>query len=978
MGRIGDGDIHAAFVEFRAKESDKSVRAKNTSRQRAHLLECPAFLNAMKEHNPDNPILHEAVNGTPTQHTPAKTPKKRDLDTMISGFQGSTSSAPQTFPIPKPSLERDFQMSVQLNPKISVGPGIWGQRNWVSFISGHWNGRWGKGTVVPGGQDSQLIAPDLSTHIDANYLLQTHDHPPAFIAVKMDGWRVGPRDVLEKLEDPSQIDDVDPKTYSFRVYVHMETGDTRYLHLNTGMWIGSGVRRGTEGCITCKTKRLKCDETKPSCWQCHKRNVECGGYRKDFKWRAFVESTFTTRPIPSPNPSKATTRPWPMPSKSSASTRVSTAPANFPHQAVSLASDGSDPLDETGHAGLTSPHEACALCFGLSMSPDTQIPRHHRSAVPHQAAYGPSTQEDNEKDCQKLHDCLSMSTSPSLHHERQGEWSTLAKSAPSALSASTSSEIALPQVMSQHLPALDLLCARQPLNAFCPLAGEAQAQMEAQQDDNVEEIPRQANTAKDWQLRRLPPASSQTSPASEESTYFGSIWGFPRFSSRSPEMVLMRFDRQTCGILSVKDGPTENPWRTMIWPLAQDSPALYHAIGSMTAFHIARDHWKLRVEGVAHMRESIRYLSCGIEEGNIRLDAALATTLALAFSESWDRHISTGIQHLKGAKTMVNQALLEHRRNSLTPEEVRRLRFLCNTWVYMVVIARLTSVDDDESDEFDYALNAPINSLEAQHEMDPLMGCASTLFPLIGRVANLVRAVCKSAKNSINTIQQANELKNAVEAWEAPDFFEPPEDQSLNIQHSLDTAEAYRWATLLYLHQAVPEIPSRSSEELARKVIVYLLKVPLSSRAVIVQIYPLLAAGCEVTSSEDRAWVEGRWTAMMQRMLIGNLDKCWEVVKEVWKRRDTNASEGPRLVLRAENRRQSGGHGMPEQVQGECHFSKAGRKVQGICNALPMPPHVQRRRMSETIEDLDAERTVRGKMHWVGVMKDWQWEILLG
>lgn len=103
----------------------------------------------MKEHNPDNPILHEAVNGTPTQHhTPAKTPKKRDLDTMITGFQGSTSSAPHSFPIPKPSLERDFQMSVQLNPKISVGPGIWGQRNWVSFISGHWNGRWGKGTVV--------------------------------------------------------------------------------------------------------------------------------------------------------------------------------------------------------------------------------------------------------------------------------------------------------------------------------------------------------------------------------------------------------------------------------------------------------------------------------------------------------------------------------------------------------------------------------------------------------------------------------------------------------------------------------------------------------------------------------------------------------------------------------------------------------------------------------------------------------------
>ncbi len=100
----------------------------------------------MKEHNPDNPILHEAVNGTPVP-TPVKTPKKRDLDTMINGFQGD-SSATRSYPIPKPNLERDFQMCVQLNPKISVGPGIWGQRNWISFISGHWNGRWGKGTVV--------------------------------------------------------------------------------------------------------------------------------------------------------------------------------------------------------------------------------------------------------------------------------------------------------------------------------------------------------------------------------------------------------------------------------------------------------------------------------------------------------------------------------------------------------------------------------------------------------------------------------------------------------------------------------------------------------------------------------------------------------------------------------------------------------------------------------------------------------------
>lgn len=57
---------------------------------------------------------------------------------------------------------------------------------------------------------------------------------------------MGPRDVLEKLQDPAQADGVDPKLYSFRVYMHMETGDNRYLHLNTAMWIGSGVRKSTE------------------------------------------------------------------------------------------------------------------------------------------------------------------------------------------------------------------------------------------------------------------------------------------------------------------------------------------------------------------------------------------------------------------------------------------------------------------------------------------------------------------------------------------------------------------------------------------------------------------------------------------------------------------------------------------------------------------------------------------------------------
>lgn len=50
--------------------------------------------------------------------------------------------------IPAPTLELDFRMSIKLNPKVALGPSIWGHREWVSFVGGQWAGRWGKGVVL--------------------------------------------------------------------------------------------------------------------------------------------------------------------------------------------------------------------------------------------------------------------------------------------------------------------------------------------------------------------------------------------------------------------------------------------------------------------------------------------------------------------------------------------------------------------------------------------------------------------------------------------------------------------------------------------------------------------------------------------------------------------------------------------------------------------------------------------------------------
>ncbi|KAB8075626.1 hypothetical protein BDV29DRAFT_171493 [Aspergillus leporis] len=221
-------DVHAAFVEFRAKEEDKclsvqciycqQVRAKNTSRQRQHLLECPTYLSVMKDSIPANNLLHTFPEG----------------------------DVARSLQIPAPTLELDFRMSIKMNPKVSVGQSLWGQRDWVTFVGGQWAGRWGKGIVLPGGQDSQIVTKESATSLRASYMLQTADDPPAYIIVKTNGWLTGAKDVLDKVNDPGVADTINPNTYKYRVNLLMETGDERYAFLNTLMWVGSGCRRGHE------------------------------------------------------------------------------------------------------------------------------------------------------------------------------------------------------------------------------------------------------------------------------------------------------------------------------------------------------------------------------------------------------------------------------------------------------------------------------------------------------------------------------------------------------------------------------------------------------------------------------------------------------------------------------------------------------------------------------------------------------------
>ncbi|CAG8321735.1 unnamed protein product [Penicillium nalgiovense] len=707
--------------------------------------------------------------------------------------------------------------------------------------------------------------------------------------------------------------------------------------------------KSRNGCITCKAKRLKCDEIKPSCHQCERRKVQCGGYKKDFKWRPFEETNL------------ASGRPTVTKAKKA---------SNSYQQAPSVADIGQTfPTPPTTEQSASPSRTQTHKFDGSRSPPGSPL---HGSPISINSFL--STEARSLDDLPATKDDVSMAdcTEPPL----DVNVSLSADSPPfnflsflepfqDSLSLANSLISGVDADPARHMP----FGPDQPALDTSKLSF---SQLLEDENDDIEEIIRKSDPGPGPWNFTLPEGDylHLNSPRMSEN---------PSLPPESPEMLVLRFDKLTCGILSIKDGALENPWRTLIWPLAKDTPVLRHAIFALTAFHSGKQNPHLRLQGVKHMRQSITGLVGQIQ--NMRPDAALATSLALAFADTWDQHTRTCIQHLRGAKTLMCQVIASGTRGGVSDEHLDRIRFLHNTWSYMDVIARLTSLDDCGPQNWDSSIfDLPSDTV---HDIDPLMGCATTLYPLMSRVANLIQQVRKSSSNTVSVVAQAMELKALVEQWEPPRWFEPPDDPSSEVQHSIQVAHAYRWATLLYLHQAVPEIPSEPADELAKRVLILLATVPYTSRTTIIQMFPLLAAGSEVDTDDDRKWVLDRWTTIQSRLMLGGVDRCLEVLKEVWERRDTmNANREREMGISRRSESVSSGDrekmssSLPTDFR-KYSFNGSHKGPTGGRSGQPTSRSARRGSALASLENIEFERTVRGKLHWVNVMAEWGWEGVL-
>lgn len=146
---------------------------------------------------------------------------------------------PRTAPYPSPSPKLSFlaRFRVDLDTMLDLGGTPWGERRIIPIVGGCFEGPRLRGDILPGGGDWQIVHPDGAAEIDTRYTLRTDDE--ALIHLTTTGLRHGPPEVMARLR---RGEDVDPRSYYFRLVCRFETGDARYAGLNRTIAVAAAMR----------------------------------------------------------------------------------------------------------------------------------------------------------------------------------------------------------------------------------------------------------------------------------------------------------------------------------------------------------------------------------------------------------------------------------------------------------------------------------------------------------------------------------------------------------------------------------------------------------------------------------------------------------------------------------------------------------------------------------------------------------------
>ena len=115
-----------------------------------------------------------------------------------------------------------------------------GVRRISGLSGGEFHGERLSGKILDGGNDWQIIRKDGCAALDVRLTLQTDDGE--FIYMTYQGYRYGPKEVMDKI---GRGEPVDPADYYFRTNPVFETAALKYEWLNRVIAVGIGHREAS-------------------------------------------------------------------------------------------------------------------------------------------------------------------------------------------------------------------------------------------------------------------------------------------------------------------------------------------------------------------------------------------------------------------------------------------------------------------------------------------------------------------------------------------------------------------------------------------------------------------------------------------------------------------------------------------------------------------------------------------------------------
>ncbi|KAH7403743.1 fungal-specific transcription factor domain-containing protein [Cadophora sp. MPI-SDFR-AT-0126] len=377
-------------------------------------------------------------------------------------------------------------------------------------------------------------------------------------------------------------------------------------------------------------------------------------------------------------------------------------------------------------------------------------------------------------------------------------------------------------------------------------------------------------------IRREERSMSPASPSIGRSLAFG----YETSSNTSNRQLLSYYNEVLSRMITtIDDG--RNGFRTVLLPNALSlqslaSQSLHEAILALSALHL-----RGRQAATKHKIYSIRLLSKSIQDNESQYVGQFGTCMMLCVCDVFDAVDGSWYSHMRAADTISHLVAAQR-----TPEDPS-MCFLTSWLAYHKILSEFSRMPD-ETDHIGWDPTLP-GADPRSHIIIGSLGCSMQVLECISCINRLANIVDKSPSQRLPhqfSLMPAQLEAQLESQQQTPQIVYEVVNGCLDESRITNTAELYRIAAQIYLHQSVTRKPVNCPQ---LKLLVNEALQILRTLDICTSPWPLFIIAREVTGDEQRVMILETLDKMQKERRIGNVEIMRNIIEAVWKRADLNA-----------------------------------------------------------------------------------------